>query len=85
MYHTNINELSTVADKAMKHSENRFKRFVDSTLTVDVWENLQKCSQSVGCLHSPLQISTVFRVGNASVLSAAHHVLEIIGWWQIQF
>ncbi|XP_062581687.1 uncharacterized protein LOC134243453 [Saccostrea cucullata] len=63
-------------DKTM-HGDNRFKRFVDSTLTVDVWENLHTLSQSVGCLHSPLLISTVFRVGTASVMSVAHHVMQI--------
>ncbi|XP_061181706.1 LOW QUALITY PROTEIN: uncharacterized protein LOC133190214 [Saccostrea echinata] len=63
-------------DKTM-HGDNRFKRFVDSTLTVEVWENLHTLSQSVGCLHSPLLISTVFRVGTASVMSVAHHVMQI--------
>ncbi|XP_078316795.1 uncharacterized protein LOC111119416 isoform X4 [Crassostrea virginica] len=65
-------------DKSVVHGENRFKRVVDSTLTAEVWENLYKCSQSVGCLHSPFQTSTVFRVGSRSVMSVAHHVLKII-------
>lgn len=72
-----------LTDKTVTHGDNRFKRFVDSTLTVEIWENLYKWSQSVGFLYSPLQISTVFRVGTTSVLSVAHHVFEITGGWYL--
>ena len=55
----------------------QFKKTRDDTLTQNVVDILNNCMKSVGCLNTPFQKGTAFRVGDRYVITAFHVIKEV--------